>query len=261
MGKQVKDDELIGMVQENGRLTATGPIIRKINSRGKIDRYVMCKCTCGNTKLVKAVSFLNGDTTSCGCFAKENHQRLGAGRKDGTIKSRGNTKHGGHGTRLYSIWNNMNNRCMYESCDNYKWYGGRGIKVCFEWNRKNPNGFENFRAWAYYNGYDDTKEIDRINTNDDYTPKNCRFITHHENTNNMSTNINLTYGDHTHTLAEWSHLLNIPYDTLKYRYHNGWSSSEILTVPNLGSSETISDYKRKHGVIRPILFLKNDLEY
>lgn len=261
MGKHVSDQELIGMKQKNGRLTAIGPVKRIINSKGKVDRYVNCKCECGNEKLVRANLFLKEECSSCGCLAKENHQRLGQGRKDGTIKSRGNTIHGGKGTRIYSVWANMNNRCTYECCDNYKHYGGRGIQVCYDWSNKNPYGFENFRSWAYYNGYDDTKDLDRANTNDGYNPRNCRFISHRQNVNNVRSNINITYGDQTHTLAEWSEMTGINYNTLKNRYHDGWKPEDILTVPNLGQSETLNDYKNKHGAIRPVLFLENDLPY
>ena len=51
--------------------------------------------------------------------------------------------HGMKGTRLYSIWNNMKNRCRNCHVACYKDYGGRGITFCKEW-----NSFLSFYHWA-----------------------------------------------------------------------------------------------------------------
>lgn len=82
-------------------------------------------------------------------------------------KTHGLSKH-----PIYSVWHNMNVRCNYKGFPAYKYYGGRGIKICQEW--------ENvlvFYEWAINNGYREGLTIDRINTNGNYTPDNCRFTT------------------------------------------------------------------------------------
>ena len=73
----------------------------------------------------------------------------------------------------------MKNRCSDASHSNYKYYGGRGITVCDEWQK-----FEPFYEWAMLNGYSDELSIDRINNDANYEPSNCRWATPKEQANN-----------------------------------------------------------------------------
>lgn len=50
----------------------------------------------------------------------------------------------GRNKRLYKIWKEMRYRCNNPSNKSYYRYGGRGIKVCDEWN----NSFVPFYEWA-----------------------------------------------------------------------------------------------------------------
>lgn len=85
-----------------------------------------------------------------------------------------------HKDKLYSIHANMKYRCNNENCHAYKDYGGRGIKVCEEWNNI-ENGFKNFYKWAISTGYKDGLSIDRIDNDKGYSPENCRWISLSEN--------------------------------------------------------------------------------
>lgn len=75
--------------------------------------------------------------------------------------------------RVYNIWRLMLYRCDNPKHISYKYYGGRGITVCDEW-RQN---FEAFHDWAISNGYRDDLTLDRINTDGNYEPSNCRWTT------------------------------------------------------------------------------------
>lgn len=128
--------------------------------------------------------------------------------------------HGKRWTRLYNIWLNMKQRCSNPKASHYEYYGGKGINVCEEWDKS----FTSFSGWANSNGYSDELTLDRIDTRGNYEPNNCRWITQLEQMSNTSRNKRISYKGETHSMAEWSRILNIPYGTLKNRLNRyGWS--------------------------------------
>jgi hypothetical protein len=86
------------------------------------------------------------------------------------------TKHGKSKSKLYALWISMRRRCNNEQCDEYKNYGGKGIKVYKEWN----NNFEPFEKWALDNGYTEGLIIDRVDKAKNYVPNNCRIAPKNE---------------------------------------------------------------------------------
>lgn len=85
-----------------------------------------------------------------------------------------------HKHRLYSVWNVMVQRCHYPTNDKFLYYGGRGIQVCEEW-RYEPFAFY---VWAEDNGWEEGLEIDRRDNDGDYSPYNCRWVSHKVNSSN-----------------------------------------------------------------------------
>lgn len=92
-------------------------------------------------------------------------------------KRNGNPQH-----PLYSVYNNMLARCSNKKLDNYKYYGGKGIKVCEEW-RKDFNKFC-IDMGERPKGY----QLDRIDVSKDYCKENCRWVNKYIQMGNTTTN-------------------------------------------------------------------------
>lgn len=181
------------------------------------ERRWLCRCDCGNEKIIRQSNLVNSTTKSCGCLANQ------------TAKNRFRT-HGKTGTYLHKIWNSIKRRCFNKNQDAYKHYGGRGITIYFKW----LNDFNAFESWIIENiGHRPTPKhsLDRIKNNEDYKPNNLRWSTQKEQTNNQRRNALMTFRNRTHTLTQWSEKTGIPIGTIFKRRKLNWSVEEILTTP------------------------------
>lgn len=85
-------------------------------------------------------------------------------------------RHGHSGSPTYNSWIAMLQRCYYAKGKMYAYYGGRGITVCDRWRGK--HGFINFLADMGIKK--DGQTLDRINSDGNYEPSNCRWATRKE---------------------------------------------------------------------------------
>lgn len=111
---------------------------------------------------------------------------------------------------LQHIFLGMKMRCYSPKNKSYRWYGGKGIKVCDEW-MDNPKLFE---IWSISNGYKKGLTIDRIDENKDYSPDNCRWITNEENSKYKSTTKIIEVDGIKRTGREWAKFTNLGINTI-----------------------------------------------
>jgi len=192
-----------------GRLEIIEPAIC-IAKSGKERPGYLCKCDCGNFKVVGKDDLIEGKIKSCGCLIRE-FKKTKIGNKYALSKRSNENAYNKlpHYKRIRSIWKNMRSRCGNNKATSYEIYGGRGIRVCEEW-----NNFMNFYRWATKNGYGEDLSIDRINVNGNYEPSNCRWATFKEQSRNKRTNRNLFINGKVKCVADWCNELGISREKL-----------------------------------------------
>lgn len=142
---------------KNNQLTYVREAPPKIRSNGIKRTMGVFKCECGNESIKEVSTIRIGYIKSCIKCAN---------------KRKGKKKHGLINHPLYKKWADMKKRCYNKNVDRYPNYGGRGIKVCDEWNKS----FKSFYNWSIKNGWKEGLTIERLNINGNYEPDNCKYI-------------------------------------------------------------------------------------
>lgn len=107
--------------------------------------------------------------------------------------------------RLSNIFRGIIGRCYDKNDKSYRWYGGQGVKVYKQW-LESPSKFE---EWAMNNGYADDLTIDRINSDQDYCPENCRWVPLKENSRRAGKVNWITINNETLTGRQWAEKIGL----------------------------------------------------
>lgn len=221
-------------------------------SRDKKVRYYDCICECGNPEpLIFSYDNLNSvrkgkrHSISCGCnkavalanFVKENPDR-----SNWNIKRNKYSKDSG----AVSHYRSIRDRCYCKSNKKYHLYGGRGIKLCPEW-ENSENGIDNFCDWMYdIAGYTDDMgsevSIDRIDNNKDYSPTNCRLSYNMAQSNNKNQNRDFVWYGERYNLKEIANLFGKKADGTGARINEGKPLYEVLRSPLFTSKYEREEY-------------------
>lgn len=158
--------------------------------------------------------------------------------------NRRRAKHGMYKTKVYHAWQTMRDRCSNPKNSRFHRYGGRGITVCERWQE-----FENF--YADMGDAPRGTSLDRIDTDGNYEPSNCRWATPKQQSNNTSTNTHVTHDGKTQTLAQWAAELGIPYSRIVYRHTRGWQPPELFDDDSL-KGKTVKHLVEYKGEMVPL---------
>lgn len=211
-----------------GRLIVSRELSKK---RGK-ELLWECVCDCGGTKITTAASLKGGYAKSCDCIKRE-------------VLAKRNSKHGMSKSRIYEIWMGVIKRCTNQNCMGYKYYGGRGIKVCDRW-----MSFINFYNDTI-NGYSDELSLDRFpNTNGDYEPTNFRWATYEQQANNKTDTHLIEHNGKALTVSQWAKEVGVPYRRLLGRISKGWDIGVALSLPKQKITNNRRHFKDSHVYIK-----------
>lgn len=164
----------------------------------------LCQCKCGNKKAIAGNELKKGSTISCGCYRRRPNKKNNVS---------------------FITWRSMKDRCLNPKNKAYLYYGGRGIKVCERW-------------LSFYNFLSDMGEkpvgltLERINTNGNYEPGNCKWATWEEQHNNTRKSRFVYFNEEKKTIRQWEKNLGMPKHVLYKRiFLRGWDIKKAFTTP------------------------------
>ena len=187
-----------------------------------------CICDCGKRVIVDKGCLMRGTTVSCGCYHREK-----------TIKQM--TTPGHSDSKLHNVWLSMRNRCTRTKDSHYKYYGGKGISVCDDW-----QDFSAFYNWAISNGWREGLTIDRIDNSKGYNPENCRIADFITQANNKTNNAKFLFQGKMMTAREISEITHINSILIAERIRHGWTIENAARIPP-GVIHTCKDFRSVRG--------------
>jgi hypothetical protein len=202
----MRSKDLTGLRFGRWTVLSRGPSLAPTHGHGTRVQW-LCRCDCEAEHLVTASNLTSGYSTACRRCGTATHRDIGSPE--------------------YKAWVAMKSRCYGQSNIGYQFYGGRGIVVCERW----LHSYENFLAdMGRRPGLD--YSLDRIDSNGNYSPANCRWATRSQQDNNRRSNRLLTFDGRTQTIAQWAAETHLRKECILYRLDAGWPIRDALLQPS-----------------------------
>lgn len=126
---------------------------------------------------------------------------------------------------LYGVWCEMRRRCNDPKRHNYKYYGGRGIKVCLRWSKVEVFISDMMPTWKR------GLKLERMDNDRGYSPENCIWQTQYQQNQNSRNVRWITINGITKTMTNWGKHFGLQKQTIYNRIKRGWSEQKAVTTP------------------------------
>lgn len=140
----------------------------------------------------------------------------------------------------YRTWHGMKQRCSDPKFIGFHNYGGRGIQVCERW-----QSFDEFLADM--GPRPEGMSIDRIDSNGNYEPSNCRWATTSQQARNSRKKRLIEIDGVTYHVAELAERYGINMRTIAVRHERGCSVEQILSMELLHGTKNRTKIHCKRG--------------
>lgn len=170
--------------------------------------FWLCVCDCDNVTEVTTTRLRSGHTSSCGCLRDEARTLRAMSRRSEYKRER-------------RIWYGMIKRCHDPKSGAFKWYGARGINVCSRWR-------DSFSAFVADMGLSNGRQIDRLDNDIGYNPRNCHWTDSQTNNSNRRSNRLVAHDGITMTVMQWARLTGIKRWTIARRLDAGFTPRQIF---------------------------------
>lgn len=208
MKRNVKEIEIGIKINSFTVLGEEEPVYYTVkNGHKQMTRMVMCRCDCGNERIISWNNLKTNKTKCCGCIPNVG-------------KIQGLSKH-----PLYWVWVSMKDRCYNKNNIQYDNYGGRGVRVCTEW----LNDFRIYYNWCMDNGWQKGLQIDKdIKGGMLYSPSTCCVVTRLENNENKRNTIKVNINGVLMTIRQICEISKTSYGGILSRINSGVIGEKLL---------------------------------
>jgi len=137
--------------------------------------------------------------------------------------------------KIRQAWKTMRQNCSNPNRPNFDIYGGKGIRVCEDWDKR----FAVFRDWALSCGCEPGLVLKRTDRSKDFTPDNCNWVRKDDAKYITAAPREVTAWGETKRVADWARdpRSGVSEQTIGYRLDRGWAEESAISTPPGGKRE------------------------